>query len=183
MKMDGEQTNPSSTRTKWQRMVKAGRGRTWPPCSAATAAGAGSAATGEYSYPHTTALVVHGLQLAQANGVALPPNMLERGVTWLQAVPEYRSSQLQLWDQTKTDGKPQADALDAFVYMVLADAKAGKHHHARLPLPRPQRPARLCQVHVRAGAATPSATRRSATCCGRTSSSTWCRMRRTRPPI
>ena len=39
---------------------------------------------GEYSYPHTTALVVHGLQLAKANGVAVDDNMLERGVQWLQ---------------------------------------------------------------------------------------------------
>ena len=34
---------------------------------------------GERSYPHTTATVVHGLQLAKQNDVALPPGMLERG--------------------------------------------------------------------------------------------------------
>ncbi len=78
---------------------------------------------GQYSYPHTTALIVHGLQLAQANKVALPPNMLERGVAWLKQYQEYQISRLQLWDQTKKDGKSQADALDAFVYMVLVDAK------------------------------------------------------------
>ena len=35
---------------------------------------------GEFSYPHTTAIVVHGLQLARDHKVVLPANMLERGV-------------------------------------------------------------------------------------------------------
>jgi len=35
---------------------------------------------GEHSYPHTTALVVHGLQVARDNDVALPPAMLDNGV-------------------------------------------------------------------------------------------------------
>ena len=39
---------------------------------------------GERSTPHTTAYVVHGLQIAQANDVALVPGMLERGVKWLE---------------------------------------------------------------------------------------------------
>src|SRR5262249_27145125 len=39
---------------------------------------------GERSWPHTTATVVHGLQLAKQNGVQLPAGMLERGVAWLQ---------------------------------------------------------------------------------------------------
>ena len=33
---------------------------------------------GEHSYPHTTAVVVHGLQLSKANDVALVPGMLEK---------------------------------------------------------------------------------------------------------
>jgi len=39
---------------------------------------------GEHSMPHTTAYVVHGLQIARQNDVALVPGVLERGVAWLQ---------------------------------------------------------------------------------------------------
>src|SRR5207244_9036908 len=38
---------------------------------------------GEHSGPHTTAVVVHGLQIASANGVVLPANVLQNGVNWL----------------------------------------------------------------------------------------------------
>ena len=47
---------------------------------------------GEHSTPHTTALVVHGLQIAQQNDVALVPGMLERGVEWLNATRTNRSN-------------------------------------------------------------------------------------------
>src|SRR5262249_14808031 len=39
---------------------------------------------GEHSWPHTTAVVVHGLQVARENDIALLPNVLERGVEWLK---------------------------------------------------------------------------------------------------
>src|SRR5438105_1957234 len=39
---------------------------------------------GEQSYPHTTAVVVHGLQIARQADVNLPQNMLEHGVDWLK---------------------------------------------------------------------------------------------------
>src|SRR5208283_4704775 len=39
---------------------------------------------GERSFPHTTATVVHGLQIAKQNGVVLPPAMLDRGLDWLK---------------------------------------------------------------------------------------------------
>ncbi|MFV0446133.1 MAG: alpha-2-macroglobulin, partial [Planctomycetaceae bacterium] len=88
---------------------------------------------GEHSYPHTTAVVVHGLQLAQQNGVALVPGTLENGITWLK---RYQSEQVQLLQEgerrAKLEGdtlakhkKPyrtQADNIDAFVYMVLVDS-------------------------------------------------------------
>ena len=48
---------------------------------------------GEHSWPHTTAVVVHGLQIAKANDVALVPNMLERGVEWLK---NYQAHQIRL---------------------------------------------------------------------------------------
>jgi uncharacterized protein YfaS (alpha-2-macroglobulin family) len=79
---------------------------------------------GEHSDPHTTALVVHGLQVARQNDVALVPGMLERGVDWLK---RYQDAQVQklnnaLAKPKKEPWKDQADNLDAFVYMVLVDA-------------------------------------------------------------
>jgi hypothetical protein len=79
---------------------------------------------GEHSSAHTTAYVVHGLQTAQANDVALVPGMLERGVAWLT---KYQSEQVRLLENAQRDPKKepwklQADNLDAFVYMVLLEA-------------------------------------------------------------
>jgi uncharacterized protein YfaS (alpha-2-macroglobulin family) len=77
---------------------------------------------GEHSWPHTTATVVHGLQLAKQNGVQLPAGMLERGVTWLKG---YQEQQLQLLRNAPSKTQPyklHPDNLDAFVYMVLVDA-------------------------------------------------------------
>jgi len=77
---------------------------------------------GERSYPHTTAVVVHGLQIAQQNDVALVPGVLERGVEWLK---RYQADQVQRLKNAAQRIKPwkhQADNLDAFVYMVLVDA-------------------------------------------------------------
>jgi uncharacterized protein YfaS (alpha-2-macroglobulin family) len=77
---------------------------------------------GEHSWPHTTAVVVHGLQLAKENGVILPPNMLERGVAWLTT---YQASQVQAIKNAPGRVRPwkdYADNIDAMVYMVLVDA-------------------------------------------------------------
>ncbi len=79
---------------------------------------------GEHSWPHTTAVVVHGLQLARGSGVTLPPGMLERGVEWLK---RYRSAELALLHNAATRTQPwkdHADNLDALVHMVLCDAGA-----------------------------------------------------------
>ena len=76
---------------------------------------------GETSWPHTTALVVHGLQIAKADGVVLPGDMLDRGEKWLA---DYQAAQVKMLENapTKTDPwKEKADGLDAFVYMVLVD--------------------------------------------------------------
>jgi uncharacterized protein YfaS (alpha-2-macroglobulin family) len=77
---------------------------------------------GEHSWPHTTAVVTHGLQIARQNDVALLPGMLERGVEWLKT---YQAQQLQMIKNAPTKTNPwkeHADNLDAFVYMVLVDA-------------------------------------------------------------
>ena len=79
---------------------------------------------GERSYPHTTAYVVHGLQIAQQNDVALMPSVLERGVAWLKRYQDEQVRKLNnaLQSPKKGPWKLQADNLDAFVYMVLVDA-------------------------------------------------------------
>jgi uncharacterized protein YfaS (alpha-2-macroglobulin family) len=83
---------------------------------------------GEQSTAHTTATVVHGLQLAKQNDVALVPGTLERGVTWLQ---QYQDRQLAALANVDQNGRPieqqkpwklAADNLDALVYRVLADS-------------------------------------------------------------
>lgn len=78
---------------------------------------------GERSYAHTTALVVHGLQIAQANGVSVPPALIARGARWLQDHQERELGRLERWEATGQEGKPQADNLDALVHMVLLDQK------------------------------------------------------------
>jgi hypothetical protein len=77
---------------------------------------------GEHSYPHTTALVIHGLQVARQNGVILPDNVLTSGVQWLKNYQTAEIERLMLWDRTQKKGKSRADNLNAFVYMVLTDA-------------------------------------------------------------
>ena len=77
---------------------------------------------GEYASPHTTALVVHGLQIARQNDVALSEGMLEKGVAWLTS---YQDKQAQLLENKASEIKPNktsADDLDALVFMVLADS-------------------------------------------------------------
>jgi len=77
---------------------------------------------GERSFPHTTAQVVHGLQIARGNDLALPEGMLERGVAWLTT---YQAEQVNLLKNGQTETKPYkkaADDLDALVFLVLADA-------------------------------------------------------------
>src|SRR5262249_32807136 len=73
---------------------------------------------GERSWAHTTAVVVHGLQIARANGVVLPPGVLERGTDWLKS---YQGEQIRLLLNAPSKTKPykeHADNVDALVYMV-----------------------------------------------------------------
>ena len=78
---------------------------------------------GEYSYPHTTAVVIHGFQIARQNDVAIVPDVFNRGIAWLK---QYQDEQLRYLKNAKTETKPwkdYADNLDAMVYMVLVDEK------------------------------------------------------------
>jgi len=81
---------------------------------------------GEKSYPHTTAYVVHGLQIARDSKAAVPPGMLARGLKWLENYQTEQIKRLDRWEEHKKNGKSRADNLDAFVYMVLADE--GRDH-------------------------------------------------------
>lgn len=87
---------------------------------------------GQRSWPHTTAVVVHGLQTAIAADMPIPADVLERGVQWLKA---WEASQVALLDEwvrlqdIPRDRWPReprykqfADNLDAMVHQVLADA-------------------------------------------------------------
>ncbi len=72
----------------------------------------------EWASVHLTAYVVHGLQQARANGVALVPGTLEKGVKWLENYQKKEVAEI----KNKDHGKDHADNLDAFIYMVLLDA-------------------------------------------------------------
>ncbi len=77
---------------------------------------------GEFSSAHTTALVVHGLQVARQNDLALSEGVLERGIAWLN---DYQAKQVRLLQNAAGEIQPfkaSADDLDAMVFMVLADA-------------------------------------------------------------
>jgi uncharacterized protein YfaS (alpha-2-macroglobulin family) len=77
---------------------------------------------GEQSWPHTTAVVVHGLQIARESDVALPPGMLERGINWLKNYQAEQVQQLRNVPAKVRPWKEHADNLDAMVYMGLVDA-------------------------------------------------------------
>jgi uncharacterized protein YfaS (alpha-2-macroglobulin family) len=77
---------------------------------------------GEHSWPHTTAVVVHGLQLAQLNGIQLPQGMLQRGLDWLNGYQAQQIQRLRNAPSKTIPYKEFADNLDSLVYMVLADA-------------------------------------------------------------
>jgi uncharacterized protein YfaS (alpha-2-macroglobulin family) len=79
---------------------------------------------GEHSDAHTTATVVHGLQIAVENDVALVPGVLDRGIAWLK---RYQAEQIQELRNAAKKPRPEhwkehADSLDALVYRVLVDA-------------------------------------------------------------
>ena len=82
----------------------------------------------EYSYPHTTAVVVHGLLVAKSNGAEIPDRMLNSGIAWLMAYEKKQVAALQLHverEATRKAGgklkptnryvKARCDATDAFV--------------------------------------------------------------------
>lgn len=86
---------------------------------------------GEHSWPHTTCVVVHGLQIAQQNGVAIVPDTMSRGIDWLKRYQDEQVRLLQIGEKVeRKEIKPepglqyrtQVADIEAFVYMVLVDA-------------------------------------------------------------
>ena len=75
---------------------------------------------GEHSSPHTSALVVHGLQVARRNDMALPAGMLERGVAWLKTYQAEQVRQIKNAPAKTIPYKLHADDTDALVFYVLA---------------------------------------------------------------
>ncbi|MDX1679849.1 MAG: alpha-2-macroglobulin family protein [Akkermansiaceae bacterium] len=85
-------------------------------------------AYGEHSYPHTTAVVLHGLILARDNGSKIPKDMIERGLQWLEKHEAEETDKLEHWGKRKRNTKKQASAMDALVRRVLGEG--GKDNQA-----------------------------------------------------
>lgn len=75
-----------------------------------------------HSGPHTTAQAVHGLLLAKENGVAVVPNMFDRGVNWLINHQKQEVQKLKNAPRKVHPWKSQADNMDAYLAFVLAEA-------------------------------------------------------------
>ena len=138
---------------------------------------------GEYSSPHTTALVVHGLQLARQNDLALPPDMLERGVAWLTGyqakqaavAPQLRSAKSSRTRRTPTTSTPLCSWSWSTPACVTTPCSASSTAIARICPSMPRRSSAWRWSGL--------AKRTSWRWCSRTSASMSCRMTRTRPPI
>ncbi|MFP6872709.1 MAG: MG2 domain-containing protein [Verrucomicrobiales bacterium] len=114
-------TNPVFNDKKVDKMVKAGVERLTSMQNADGGWG-WFHARGGHSYAHTTAVVIHGLQLARQNDVAIVPGVLEKGIQWLKRYQDEQVTRIKNWAKKKKPGKAHADNLDAFVFMVLCDA-------------------------------------------------------------
>ncbi len=83
---------------------------------------------GERSYPHTTGIVVHGLQIAAKNNVAIAEGVLQNGIAWLTRAQNAEVALLQEGERHEKDTKrkekykTQASDLDAFVFNVLVES-------------------------------------------------------------
>ncbi|MEI7767123.1 MAG: MG2 domain-containing protein [Phycisphaerae bacterium] len=118
----GLDVNPVFSRTEMNKIVKDGIARL-AMMQCADGGWGWFSGWGEHSWAHTTAVVVHGLQVARSNDVAIPAEMLNRGVAWLKQYQAKEVAELQRYVKTKgKEGKAHADELDAFILMILVDA-------------------------------------------------------------
>ncbi len=80
---------------------------------------------GERSTPHTTATVVRGLRLAQANGANVDAQALESGTRWLERYEADQVRRMQLPEDHRNH-KRRPDAADALVHLTLVEAGQGR---------------------------------------------------------
>ncbi len=121
-----EERNPVFSEAEVKRMVRYGQERL-ASMQCSDGGWGWFSGYGEQSWPHTTALVVHGLQVARENKALVSQSSLRRGLDWLSAYQKRQVELIKEWIKTGgKHGKSHADALDAFVYMILADE--GKDH-------------------------------------------------------
>jgi uncharacterized protein YfaS (alpha-2-macroglobulin family) len=76
----------------------------------------------EVSGAHTTATVVRGLLIARQNGVAIVPDVLERGLNWLE---QHQNGELQKLQNAASKTEPyktSVDNADALVFHTLVQA-------------------------------------------------------------
>lgn len=76
---------------------------------------------GERSYPHTTAVVVHGLRVAQENGAKVPKERIKLGVEWLKRFEARETEKIRMWDKREKNTKSGPSQIDVFVRLVLAE--------------------------------------------------------------
>lgn len=76
---------------------------------------------GEKSYPHTTAVVVHGLQVARDNDADLAKGILAKGINWLKQYQQREVQKIKNFAKDVLPKKASADNLDALVYMILTE--------------------------------------------------------------
>jgi alpha-2-macroglobulin len=83
-------------------------------------------AYGHQSYPHTTAVVLHGLILARENGAKVPGEMIDRGLAWLVQYEVTEADRIENSGKREENTKQKADSMDALVRLVLGEG--GKDH-------------------------------------------------------
>lgn len=75
--------------------------------------------TQSVSSPHITATVLRGLLVAQENGVAIVPDVIQRGIRWLSSYQEAELQNLTNAETKQTPYKLNPSNLDALVFQVL----------------------------------------------------------------
>jgi alpha-2-macroglobulin len=75
--------------------------------------------TGSISAAHTTATVVRGLLIAQQNEVAIVPDVLQRGIAWLEQHQISELEQLKNFAEKRDSTKHHVDNTTALVFHVL----------------------------------------------------------------
>ena len=77
---------------------------------------------GEWTSPHTTAVVLHGLHIAKVNGASIPDDVIERGIDRLKRYEEKETERLRMWKKRDENTKQKASPADALTRLVLSEA-------------------------------------------------------------